>query len=41
VTTSMITPPLSISAKPALTVNVASSRMWLQYSHGAAALTAG
>ena len=28
VTTSMITPPLSISARPALTVNVASSRIW-------------
>ena len=27
VTTSMITPPFSISARPALTVNVASSRM--------------
>ncbi len=27
VTTSMITPPFSISASPALTVNVASSRM--------------
>ncbi len=27
VTTSMITPPLSISARPALTRNVASSRM--------------
>src|ERR1700675_3084847 len=32
VTTSMITPPLSISARPVLTLNVASSRMLLSLS---------
>src|ERR1700735_3098571 len=32
VTTSMITPPLSISARPALTVNVASSRGACEFS---------
>ncbi len=35
VTTSMITPPLSISARPALTANVASSRMRRSLAVGA------